>query len=322
LEAIDPVRRREVLGAAAGALAGCATLPVDRIEGRERYARLDRNLQSVGGVFEEMVPRARSAERAYVDAALRSLLLTAVIHELPESERGDPRMKERLQAHAKDFELALGTSREILQMPASERLLIERGLRRDPALADRVSELLARKARAAGISGAGRIELRKIAQQSAWSMQHQPISLVMDDTLARMRKVEARLGADATRARLMLAAAQESVVAGEYDEDDELAEESESEEAEAEEIEAKPKKPTRGRNLMIGGGIAMGGGLLLGAAGFGLFFASFDTSSDFAATLSLVMCGVGAIALVIGLIVLIVGIAFSVSDASEYEEAQ
>jgi hypothetical protein len=326
------MRRRDLLGAAAGAAAaGCATVRVDPEQDfAELYARLDEGLASVGNPFEKVVAGAKftDRERAFVESSLRSLLVTAAIHELPEHRRDDPGLVARARAHAPDFERALGSARALMQMAPSDRVRIEREIRRDPSLPEKVTELLARYAKTSRVPGAGRFELRSLAQRCAWRMQHQPVSLVMDDTLERMTKVEARLGERSMQARLLLARAQEEEVeqSGEsgYDEAEELGEEAKREEQgepigeEQLEVEKPKGPPPRGKHLMMGGGIAAGGGLILGAAGFGVFFAAFDSDSSFLGVLSFIMCGVGALSLIVGLIVLIVGIVVRVNDLADY----
>src|SRR5687767_1403873 len=199
------MKRRDLLTAAAGAMTGCAVSrsSTGAHDFDDLYGRLDRGLASVGNPFQEIAPEARfsASERAFVEAALRSLLLTSAVHELPEEERGDPRMISRLEAHRNDFELAMRSTRSMLEMSPAHRITLQRAIRTKPSLASKAADVLGRHAKLADVGAAERFELRRIAQQTAWRIQHQPLSMVADDTLDRMRRVEMRIAADSTQLR-------------------------------------------------------------------------------------------------------------------------
>lgn len=310
------MQRRELLGAAAAVMAGCATSraePKPELDLDGFYRRVDRGLASIGNPFQEVVPAVRfePGERAFVEASLRTLLLTAAIQELPDSRRGDPELEKRVAAHRRDFELGLGGAEAILRMPPAERIRIEREVRRSPGLPERISDVLGRHARMAGVAGSGRFELRSMAQQVVWRMQHQPISLLFDDTLDRMQRVQVRLGGGSERSRTSLARAlfaQE----GEYDEAEEVEPEPDQRPAKPrEERELGPREQTkqkRAGRVLLGGGLAVSGGLALGGLGVGLAFVSFGGGGpDFLPAVSITMCTIGGLAVVGGLITLIVG---------------
>jgi hypothetical protein len=319
MEASADMRRRDLFGAAAVAAAGCATLKSEP-DASEIQARLALGLRKVGNPFGRIVAASHftGEEQRFVESALRGLLLTAAIHEVPEAHR-DAILLEQTKKQIPELDRALANAQAILQMEPADRVRIERKIRSDPSLPEKVTELLAHHARASGVPGAGRFELRSLAQQCAWRIQHQPISLVLDDTLAKMEKVRARFGDRAVEARGLVAQAQERAVMGDgYDEADELGEEKEDpKEDPQEEVEA-PQVPARGKKLMLGGGVTAGAGLVFGGAGVGLFFAAFEVDSSLLAGVSVVMCGIGALALIVGLIVLIVGIVIRANDVAEY----
>lgn len=205
-------RRRFLNASAAGAsvvmiLGGSAwaTVPESRGDGAQTpfvpdmdpyLARMDSGLDSIAnwspsGAFPEF-----AGDRQGVDElgrkALKTLYVTAMFADLPESAQRHPGVQERVLKALPEMDEATSSVADYLGSRTPEQLeRAQRALRdsRNPAM--QILESLDEQAALAGVSMGRRLQTRRIMTEAAWRLRNQPPALVIRETLGKVDKVSA-----------------------------------------------------------------------------------------------------------------------------------
>jgi hypothetical protein len=323
------MRRRELLtGALAAAAGGCAAQQAgSSIEVGGAVTKLDRSLGRISDPFQGFVRRetGRSdavipeAERELVSGSLKSLLLLGTLRDLPRDARSHPEVQARAAALMPESGRSLyGMTMHMQQMVPAERIAMQREIARDPSLPLRAAEHLDRLAGVGELGPRSRYHLRSIATDAAWRLGHQPVSLFLDDTTARVTKAVARAGERSASEREWLAARMQEE--GEWDEDSEYEYYDAPEEEEPEEpvVRRRERRPWGGRGMAIGGGAAGILGLVGGYVSFVWFAVNDYAGESLAGPTALAI--VSGVTFVAGVIVMIVGLVLKSRQDREWLE--
>jgi hypothetical protein len=339
------VRTTFLGGLAAGGTA-CATsgpdanrteLPLDNDELDAKLAQLDRSMARIHSrTSREWFLRQRDVEQPtpeeqedfledgdIVQSSIRSALLVSSIAELPEANRSDPRVLERLATHSDEADFAVfGSLARFRALKQAELEELDQMFAATPDLGSRVVEDIDELASSLGVARSRRLHLRSMANHLSWRLERERFSSVLQDTMTKVEDMldmlvrqlgpePAVAGGDpawmektrAVIARYEPAPGGETVPIEDYEKLQ--AELAEKEAAEANRIaeerkqaEAKLAKEKRIRNILLGVGV---GALVLGAA---VQFAWVLGPLGLAIT--------GAVVATSGIILLIVSIVFAV----------
>lgn len=313
--------RRTLVSLAGGGLsAGCASAVSPNLTGgplllsseevEREWARLvapmDSFVPGKGLRLDDVLDRGRSkGKRSRSDevalGAVRTLFLSGAFSDLPEPSRVHPTVQDTMWQAMPSFDTAMRDVKGRLDaLSPTERADLTREFRKDPGLAERVLAVVDEAARGKDVSDARRLHMRRMGLWVCDRLNHSSEMLVGEysakmekvfekpPTIAQTeRKLMARLGEDAyfaMRSRV-LEAEERYRVAG------------------------VARTPTAGeddktsRNLFIAGGVFMGLATIAGVSG-AILLATAGIGGAFVLT-------AGAVFLLTGLILLIVGAALS-----------
>lgn len=137
-------------------------------------------------------PQLRSAEDL-TRKSLRSLLLAGSVGDLPVDARTHPGMVDRLTRGLDEMdEATLGLTAHLEQLDPARRKAIQGRLRADPKLGMSIVEAFDTEASAIGVSLQRRTHLRSIATQVTWRLNAQPLSTFVDESSAKVRSIAER----------------------------------------------------------------------------------------------------------------------------------
>jgi hypothetical protein len=213
--------------------------------------------------------------------AFTSLYMTAMFTDLPLEEQIRPEVQSRLWAVQSTMDAAMDDMTAYLRSRTKEDLTaVQRAIREDPAALDRVAEMIDVEAARTGISDERRRSTRRMIEHLGWRMANQPPSLLVDEYLQKIEKIETSNVEDAARQRWLASKLGEEAFWA----------------AAQEEQSLRQRRLSRGlRNMGIGAVLFLGGYLLA-------------TSSDGdSAGVGAITGTVGAIWFLVGLIQLLMG---------------
>ncbi|HUJ27314.1 MAG TPA: hypothetical protein VLW85_14920 [Myxococcales bacterium] len=176
--------------------------------------RFDRRMASLATL--QLIPpdRRRPGDEPLVDArtslarkAGRTFYMTGAFLELDEPYRAHPGVQERIRRLQPEMDEAVGGVAGLLEsLTAEERRSLQQQLRAEPDLGGRVAEMLVDPAREDGFGWQRRLDLRVAFDGLARRMRAQNPSLLIDPTVAKVRKLQGGAQADpAGASRAMLA---------------------------------------------------------------------------------------------------------------------
>jgi hypothetical protein len=208
-------RRDFLVGAAGVGLAGCArresqsppavvpaaTIGADEFlrrmnDGRSAIAN-DTPLSDVlihyGADPKALPPDELARHETLFRKSLDSLLLSASFRDLSPAEQADPRVQSLMLSSLDSMDDAVvGLANHLEKIPDLERRAIGKKLRAEPDLPLNLFEALDRKAKITGIDPKRRMQLRSIATQAGWRLSAQPVSLFVDEHVAKVRTIAER----------------------------------------------------------------------------------------------------------------------------------
>jgi len=189
-----------ILGGAAWATAptspgdGARTTAVPDMD--QYLARMDSGLDSIASWSPSSACPEFAGDRQGADElgrkALKTLYVTAMFADLPESARRHPGVQERVLKALPEMDEATSSVADYLGSRTPEQLeRAQRALRdsRNPAM--EMLESLDEQAARAGVSTSRRIQTRRIMTEAAWRLRNQPPALVIRETLDKVDKVSA-----------------------------------------------------------------------------------------------------------------------------------
>jgi len=236
--------------------------------------------------------------------ALRSMYMVGMFGDLSVEGQAHPGMQDRMvQALPEMDEAILTTTDDLEKMTAGERTELQKVLQdnKDPGMM--IAQELDEGAGMIHLSRKRRLQTRAIISQANWRLRNQPPDLLINECVAKVRKMAERRGSPAALQRQ--AAAQLSKKAF-FERQGRLA-------AAAEMWEAKATRPGKtapeqdriirppGSGAISAGGWMMGIGLVSGCAG--MLIASFSIGGLFAVTLGVLLLVIGLITLIVGAII-------------------
>ncbi|MBT9557037.1 MAG: hypothetical protein IV100_13455 [Myxococcales bacterium] len=293
---------------------GCATplamgpslAPRDLEEHLERY---DRTVDVIRNAPLK-VPLADSAAELFRDSLL-ALFTSSAYSDLTPEWQSESRVQRRLAEAMPAMDRGvLGMTEHIENLDVTARHELRERLRREPDFLESLAAGLVGPAESLGVAEPRRRQLERLVREQGARLIHQPPSIVIDDTVSAVRRFERRFASDPeTRALLasqFRAHRSETPPAPVGDTPpaetpDEQAERIRIAQAMSGERSERAAAARYARELKVAGGITMGvgGGLLLIGG-----FAGAATGSIGL----LIIATLGAIALIVGLIVLLVGV--------------
>lgn len=286
--------RRTFLRGSAGAAAaslfdfGCATTgaasepspPADVDAHIQRYDHIMAGIRSA-----PMRVAFRPEEESLVRGAMASLFAAGSYADLDPEWKKESRVERRLLESMPTMDHAVfGMTDYLERLEATERHAIHQRLRQPDGLLDEIVEGLGVPAAALGVPEKRRRHLEQLTRDTGARFIHQPPSIVIDDTVSGIRRLETRHGWTPDSRALMAAQIQKRL-------------KTESTEEYVNRIKSRDKDYAD--HLITAGAITMG--VSAGVIGVGLGVA-FGAGIE-----GLVIVTIGALALVAGLIVLIVG---------------
>ena len=179
---------------------GASQAPLGEQELERRLGRLDRTLARMNHASSRdwfLRRRKREArdparrERLQLEgdlmrASLRSALVTSTIAELPEANRHDPRVLERLRKVSGEADFAVfGMVNKLRAMSPEERAQFDAHFGDEPKLGARVVEQVDELASAYRVPVNRRLHLRQLANHVGWRMQRERFSSLADQLIAR-----------------------------------------------------------------------------------------------------------------------------------------
>ncbi|MFO0612944.1 MAG: hypothetical protein U0414_10170 [Polyangiaceae bacterium] len=207
-------RREWLIGSAAtaGLLSGCtpslrgagesasALVPPEEVEASWREILRTRDAVGKGTLpLDDVLARGRSVGRtwereAVATKAARTLFLSGAFRDLPEDARAHPFVQGTMFDAAPEFDDAIRGMRARLDaLTPTERADLQRELREDPELAERVVALLDGEVARAGASDARRLHLRRLGL-TVCDRLSQSSSGLIDEYSQSLDKVYARFG--------------------------------------------------------------------------------------------------------------------------------
>lgn len=311
----------------AGLLANPGTVGAGEMNGF--LASLDTALDSIasGSFFERFLPanqspaldaRAKHGEEL-TKKTLRSLLLVGTLQELPPEQLAHEGVQQRLRDSMGEFDDAMFGMTSLLEgLSPTERAQISKSLQDDPSLGMKVMGAVDEEAAAFGVSMKQRSRLRAISSHTCARLRQSP-ELTLTEYTGKMRKVAARHGARAELERSSAAAIGNALLWQNQSTDGTAAggtlsppppppplppQETPGTPAPVDQapVQPPPRQGVRASHVVLtAGGIALG----LGAALFGIGFATSSSSGGVGLALGITF---GALLGITGIITLIVGL--------------
>lgn len=248
-------------------------------------ARMDAGLARIGEwSIKSMIP-AFEGDPAELDDlgrdALKSLYMTAMFSDLPVESQAQPDVQERMWAIQATMDRAVtGMSAFLERQTADTFARIRSALEADPTAVRGVMDFVDSEAARGGISTERRRQTRAMFEQARWRMGHQPPSLLVNEYLEKVERIDASDIESAAREAWIASKVGEKVFW-----------------AQEQERSRRQRRITRGLRTMGIGALVFVGGVILVAA------------TDSALTgVGLLGGTVGSIMFVIGLIILLVGL--------------
>lgn len=269
-------------------------------EADELLGRLDRGLRSVRHDASVLVGNHNPRVERMVRLGLEALVVADVARSIdPEAELPDG-LRDRLAEELPVLDRCTAAYGQLLEgLPMAARRNVERISRGRPDAAMEIAEWIDERASERAISHESRMRLRRIANQVKTRIRRQSISAVIDDTVGKVERIVAHKGGSIAHARqtssnAMLASIWQSLEEGGQHQVAEA-----PPEATMESPEENPGDPE-----LIVGGVMMGAGALV----FGVFTIIGAVTSDLALWMAIGATPGGTL-LIVGLIVLLVGVA-------------
>lgn len=259
---------------------------------------------------------------------LRSLFLVGTLRELPEERIAHPGVQQRLRDSMGEFDEAMFGMTDLLAgLSPEERGDVSKAFKEDPNLGMKLMGALDGEAAAWGVSTEGRLKLRTVSTQVTTRLKQSP-DLFIEEYVGKMRKLAARHGAQEQAQRELATSVGEAMLwQGEQPAESEaaggaltppppppaepstpVAAPPQQTDAQgrpltnAEALAERRRKAARttGTVMLTAGGIALG----VGAALFGISFATLNATGG----VSIILATVGALVGIGGLIVLLIGL--------------
>ncbi len=313
----------------AGLLANPGSVSVGEMNGF--LASLDTALDNIasGSFFERFLPANQSPEisarakhgEELTKKTLRSLLLVGTLQELPPEQLAHAGVQQRLRNSMGEFDDAMFGMNSLLEgLSSTERTEISKALQENPTLGMKVMGAVDEEAANFGVSMKQRSRLRAISSHTCSRLRQSP-ELTLTEYTGKMRKVAARHGARSELERTTAAAIGNALLWQGQSNDGTSAggelsppppppplppqETPGSTAAPIDQGQAQQPQPRQGVRpshvVLTAGGIALG----LGAALFGIGFATSSSSGGVGLALGITF---GALLGIAGLITLIVGL--------------
>ncbi len=283
--------------AAVPKLPGSRPRPIPLPDMDTYLARVDEGMESISRWSPSSAFPSFGGDRAAVDGlarkSLRSLYMSAMFADLPESGQQHPEMQNRVFDVMPEMDEATSGMAAFLstRSPSElEDLQVMLRHRANPSM--EIFEALDRDASALGVSSQRRLQTRVMMTQASWRLRNQPPSLVIHETLDKVEKLVATDASDEARIDWVAGRAGEEIFWGQQQQAGTILEK-----------EGKRRRDdgrsTRQRRLASGAKI-LGIGIVVGALG---------AAGTAAGALPLVFVAtVGVVMILIGLIVLLVGL--------------
>jgi len=243
----------------------------------------------------------REATDTLARSAIQTLYLTGMLGDLPLEQQQHAGMQERIWANLPLMDDALDRMHDFLASRTEADLArVQAALRSPEGVAERIADALDEQATLTGVSAWRRRQVRDTIGLAAWRLAHQPPALIVDEYQGKIERVDASDIAAEARQRWLASKVGEHLfwtragAAGGLVSTGAIADSARS---------------TRDRRIARGAK-AMGIGILIFALGAGLIAAgaSGDEIGGVAAA-GLITATVGSVWFLVGLIILLVGIA-------------
>jgi hypothetical protein len=198
------MRRRRLRGGMAGAEVSAAStmdgaptsLSVRTLQ--RRLTRIDEGMAFIQAAKIAWAPEERGVpsqiDAELFRAAMRSLLLTSSVNDLPAKDRGRPEVMQRLALAAPEADYALiGTMHRLSRLSGDALADIQRALDEDRELPAKLAAAIDAAACGGGVSPRRRLHLRRMLDQVLWRMQRQSVQTVVEETLAKIERLATRV---------------------------------------------------------------------------------------------------------------------------------
>ncbi len=285
--------------------------PVDDMDAY--LARVDGGMDRIARWSVTADHPAFTGDRAATDTLARSsiqtLYLTGMLGDLPIAQQQHAGMQERLWANLPLMDDALERMYDFLASRTDTDLArVQAALRGPDRVAERIADALDEQAALAGVSEWRRRQVRDTIGLAAWRLAHQPPALIVDEYQDKLARVDASDIAAEARTRWLASMVGERLfwvragAAGGVVGTGAIADSARS---------------TRDRRIARGAK-AMGIGILVFAIGAGLTAAgaSGDGDNEGLVGAGLVTATVGSVWFLVGIIILLVGLATPGDDAA------
>ncbi len=319
------MERRNFLLATGGALAGasllspgCANAPVRlaQHEADTLMRRLDRGLAAVrSGPSTHFSGRSRRNSDRLARLGLEALVVADVGRSVPQGAEIPPELAQRLTQESQVLARCVGAYSPMLAgLTPSARRNVERSLRQRPDAAMRVAEWIDEHAAEHAISHESRLRLRRLATDVAAKMRHQSMGAVIDETVGKVERVMAHQGKPIAFAREASANAMLASIWQALEEEvppapgSALSDPAQQQAPQHQAVEVPPEEVPQGGpgdTEIAVGGVMMGAGPVV----FGLITLIGWAISQDAVIPMLIGATPGGTLVIVGLIILIVGVA-------------
>ena len=174
--------------------AGAQTTAVPDMD--QYLARMDSGLDSIASWSPSSTCPDFAGDRQGVDElgrkALKTLYVTAMFADLPESAQRHPGVQERVLKALPEMDETTSSVADYLGSRTPEQLeRAQRALRDSQNPAMQMLESLDEQAALAGVSTGRRLQTRRIMSEAVWRLRNQPPALVIRETLGKVDKVSA-----------------------------------------------------------------------------------------------------------------------------------
>jgi hypothetical protein len=309
-----------IVGGVAAAATGCAAVaPATRTADWQDpelggfLADLDASMARIGAAdVGNLFALGKSAdppgigEERLVKKALRSLVMTGAYRELSDKAKRHDGVKARVEAVQPELDDAvLGVAALLGDLNEGDRVELQMRLKDDPKLPNRVAEWLDGAMSRMNMPTARRLRLRRLAQHVGWRLEHQPVSVLLEEYVAKVDKVSRRIGYSEELKRQVATRALSSSLLAWQDPATALnqagANQAEPPENAAPTVDCTTGSPrgttavtVGGVLLGVSGALAIGGGVALATSGLG--------GAVFVLTAAGVLLLAGLITLIVGLV--------------------